>query len=358
MYAIEAENLYKSFDGVSVLRGLNLRVPEGQVYGVLGPNGSGKSTLIHLLLGFLRPNQGALRVLGERDLESTRGRIGYLPERLRYHLRYTGREYLRYLGSFSDLPEPQLSARVNEELRAMGLSDAADRLLSTYSKGMLQRLGVAQALLTDPEILMIDEPTSGLDPAGQREMLDLLTEMRGRGHTIFLATHVLGEVEQLCDSVGVLFDGKLATEIDVQTLRAPGQDVVIHVAEMAPALAAQLQRLSPAVHCQGREISLRPNTPQLQSNVLRALLDAGASIQSLNPRGNALEELYLSVVRGAPVLPLGAPPPNGLFAPPGHPDAALPGKPATSDTLLKTLLGREEDRRRQADDDEIGESKT
>ena len=157
MYAIEIENLYKSYDGLPVLNGLNLRVPQGQVYGLLGPNGSGKSTLIHLLLGFLRPTRGTLRVFGQQDLEQVRGRIGYLPERLRYHLRYSGREYLRYLGQFSDLHGPQLSARVEQELGAVGLLDAADRQLATYSKGMLQRLGIAQALLSDPDILLIDE---------------------------------------------------------------------------------------------------------------------------------------------------------------------------------------------------------
>src|SRR5215210_3174301 len=114
MYAIETENLYKSYDSLPVLNGLNLRVPEGQVYGLLGPNGSGKSTLIHLLLGFLRPTKGRLRVFEQQDLEQVRGRIGYLPERLRYHLRYSGREYLRYLGRFSDLREPELSARVEQ----------------------------------------------------------------------------------------------------------------------------------------------------------------------------------------------------------------------------------------------------
>src|SRR5262245_3051371 len=276
MFAIETEQLYKSFDGLPVLRGLDLRVPQGQVYGILGPNGAGKSTLIHLLLGFLKPTRGTLRMLGEHELDRLRGRVGYLPERLRYHLRFTGREYLRYLGRFSDMSEPQLSARVDEELRAMGLREAADRLLSTYSKGMLQRLGVAQALLTDPEILLIDEPTSGLDPAGQREMLDLLTAVRGRGHTIFLATHILGEAEQLCDYVGILFDGQLASEVDVHTLRVPGRDVVISVGRMTPELALQLQRLSSAVRCQVHEVSIRPNTPELQARVLRALLDAQA----------------------------------------------------------------------------------
>src|SRR6266498_2323946 len=139
MYAIETENLYKSYDTVHVLKGLNLRVSPGQVYGLLGPNGSGKSTLLHLLLGFLKPSKGTVRLFGEQDLEHVRGRIGYLPERLRYHLRFTGREYLRYLGQFSDLYGPQLNARVEQELGAVGLLAAADWQLATTSRGLLQR---------------------------------------------------------------------------------------------------------------------------------------------------------------------------------------------------------------------------
>jgi ABC-2 type transport system ATP-binding protein len=356
MFAIETDNLYKSFDGFAVLRGLDLRVPEGRVYGILGPNGAGKSTLIHLLLGFLRPTKGTLRVLGEQDMESVRGRIGYLPERLRYHLRFTGREYLRYLGRFSDMREPQLSARVNEELRAMGLLDAADRLLSTYSKGMLQRLGVAQALLTDPEILLIDEPTSGLDPSGQRELLDLLSAVRTRGHTIFLATHILSEAEQLCDNVGILFDGRLAAEVDIQALRVPGRDVVISVGRMTPELAQRLQRLSSAVRCHVQEVIVQPNTPELQAQVLRVLLDSNTPIIALQPRSNALEELYLGVVRGEPAVVPEIQPPNSMFAPPGHPDAleadrpaeVQPGRPFTGETLLRELL-TQEDRGRKPD---------
>src|SRR5689334_10413034 len=232
MYAIQTDNLYKYYDSVDVLKGLDLRVAPGQVYGLLGPNGSGKSTLLHLLLGFLKPSKGTVQLFGEQDLEQVRGRVGYLPERLRYHLRYTGREYLRYLGRFSDLGEPGLSERVEQELAAVRLTDAADRMLSTYSKGMLQRLGIAQALLADPEILLIDEPTSGLDPAGQREMLDLLAEVRSRNHTIFLTTHYLDEIDVICDTVGILYAGKLAAELDVQSLRAPGRNVLIEVDQL------------------------------------------------------------------------------------------------------------------------------
>jgi len=351
MFAIETEKLYKSYDGLPVLRGLDLRVPEGLVYGLLGPNGTGKSTLIHVLLGFLKPTKGSVYVLGERNLEHIRGRVGYLPERLRYHLRYSGREYLRYLGQFSDMREPLLTTRVNEGLRMVGLLDAADRLLGTYSKGMLQRLGIAQALLTDPEILIIDEPTAGLDPAGQREMLDLLTTVRDRGHTIFLATHFLEEVEQLCDQVGVLFGGKLAAELEVRSLRTPGRSVLINVSELQPELAQQLQRLDPAVRCSRHEIALQPNTPALQAQVLRALIDAEVPIIALEPQSRPLEELYLRVVRGEPLeLPPAEPPPNSLFAPPGHPDALPPppGRPGTGETFLRELLGQDAERDHQS----------
>ena len=345
MFAIETENLHKSYDGVAVLRGLDMRVPTGQVYGILGPNGTGKSTLIHLLLGFLKPSKGSLRVLGESNLEKIRGHVGYLPERLRYHLRYSGREYLRYLGQFSDMREPQLTTRVDEELHTVGLTDAADRLLNTYSKGMLQRLGIAQALLADPDMLLIDEPTSGLDPSGQHEMLDLLSDLRGRGHTILLTTHFLEEAEQLCDQVGVLFGGKLAAEVDVRLLHAPGSGALISVAGLAPEVAQRLQNISPAVRCNGREVTVQPNTPELQAQVLRTLLDSGATIIGMEARGRPLEEIYLRVVRGEALAPPpDAAPPNSMFAPPGHPDAAQAppsGRTGSGDALLRELLGRD-----------------
>jgi len=275
-----------------------------------------------------------------------------LPERLRYHLRYSGREYLRYLGQFSDLGGSGLNARVEQELGAVGLLEAADRRLATYSKGMLQRLGIAQALLSDPDMLLIDEPTSGLDPAGQREMLDLLADVRGRNHTIFLATHFLDEIELLCDTVGILFAGKLAAEIDVQSLRAPGRSVLIKVADLSADLIERLQRISPAVRCTGREIALQPSTPALQAQVLRVLLDADAPIIALEPQGRPLEDIYMRIVRGEPAELPAAAPPHGMFAPPGHPDAITrvlestdvtpPARSGSGDTLLRELLKQEQ----------------
>jgi ABC-2 type transport system ATP-binding protein len=337
MRAIEIDNLYKSYDTLPVLRDLTLHLEEGEVYGLLGPNGSGKSTLLHLLLGFLRPDAGRLRVLGTSNPAQVIGRIGYLPERLRYHLRYTGREYLRYLGQFSGLDGPELEQRIDEELRAVELADAAGRMLSTFSRGMLQRLGVAQALLHQPVLLLFDEPTSGLDPGGQREMLELLSSLRTRGHTTLMATHYLDEAEQLCDRVGVLFEGRLAAEATAAELRVPGRSVQIDVADLPPEVAEQLQRLAPAVHCRGPAVLIEPNSPALQATVLRTLLDAAVSVVAVVPRSRPLEELYLRTIRGdlAAAVPETAAPAIA---------SAAPGSARPGDTLLRELLRREDNR--------------
>lgn len=296
MYAIETENLSKSYDDVPALRGVTLQVAQGEVYGLLGPNGAGKSTLIHVLLGFLKPSAGRVRVLGTSNLEMVHGRVGYLPERLRYHTRYSAREYLRFLGQFSDMEDTTLRERIEEELERVGLGDAADRLLATFSKGMLQRLGVAQALLDDPDLLLIDEPTSGLDPAGQHEVLDLLAEVRSHGHTILLCTHYMDEIEQLCDRVGVLVNGRLAIESEVPKLRAPGTSIAIQVDQLAPELQTRLSSISPAVQCGQHTIILRPNNQPLQVAVIQALLDAGVAILALDPLESPLERIYRQAV--------------------------------------------------------------
>jgi len=353
---IEIDDLYKSYGDLPVLQGLNLRVAAGEAFGLLGPNGSGKSTLIHLMLGFLRPNAGRIRLFGSANLDQTRPRIGYIPERQRYHTRYTAREYLRFLGKFSGLADNILRDRVDSELEAVGLANDADRSLGTFSKGMLQRLGVAQALLIDPDLLLIDEPTSGLDPAGQREVLELLDQVRGRGHTIFLCTHYLHEVELLCDRVGVLAGGRIATEAIVSDLRGVPSSVRIHVGALTPELRAQLGGLGAAVRCDAQSIRISPNTPALQEAVLRALLDAGVLILALEPLESPLERLYLQAVRGAPAAEERTPPPvaqpadGALRAPAGwtEPAPAPPPPSATrrshGDTLLNELLGRQEER--------------
>jgi ABC-2 type transport system ATP-binding protein len=347
MMVIEAENIHKSYDGIPALRGLTLNVRAGESYALLGPNGAGKSTLLHLLLGFLRPDRGKLRVLGSASPQHVVGRVGYLPERLRYHLRYTAREYLRYLGRFSDLPRRALDARIDRELQAVGLSDTANHMLSSFSRGMLQRLGIVQALIHEPELLLIDEPTSGLDPSGQRELVDLLMTLRRRGHTTLMATHILDEAEQLCDRLGILFEGALAVETDIARLRGPGRDTLIVLADLPPALATQLEQLDPAVGCVGATVTIRPNAPALQARVLRTILDADVPIVAIEPRVRPIEELYLRVVRGEPaelpVAPAQLPGRDTVQRPPSdQPPPVRPGPAGQGDTLLRELLRRDD----------------
>jgi ABC-2 type transport system ATP-binding protein len=350
---IEISDLHKAYGDLPVLQGLSLRVGAGEAFGLLGPNGSGKTTLIHLMLGFLRPTRGRISLLGSTNLERTRQRIGYIPERQRYHTRYTAREYLRFLGKFSGLAGGTLRERVDTELDAVGLSEAADRSLGTFSKGMLQRLGVAQALLTDPDLLLIDEPTSGLDPAGQREVLELLNQVRGRGHTILLCTHYLHEVELLCDRVGVLAGGQLSSEATVASLRVATNSVRISLPALPADLRERLEALDGGVHCDGQHIRISPNTPVVQEAVLRAILDAGVTILALEPLESPLERLYLQAVRGAalpPPLPVTTSVDDEEEAPSvsppwaaNLPHAAPPSEArrGDGDTLLNELLGRD-----------------
>jgi ABC-2 type transport system ATP-binding protein len=301
--------------------------------------------LLYLLLGFLRPSSGSLRVLGSSNPDRVRAQIGYIPERQRYHTRFSAREYLRFIGEFSGMSGPSLASRVEQELRTVGLVDDADRTMATFSKGMLQRVGVAQALLSDPALLLIDEPTSGLDPGGQREVLDLLAALRDRGHTVFLCTHYLHEIEHLCDRVGVLTNGKVVTEAYVRDLRTPGSSALIEVDAISAELRGSLEMLGRGVSCDLRTVRIRQNTPQLQAMVLRRLLDAGVAIIALEPLESPLEQLYTRAVRASSSLPLPEPSTDHFERPvhtPSLPPIVAPAAQRTSegDTLLNELLRR------------------
>ncbi|MEI6776319.1 MAG: ABC transporter ATP-binding protein [Chloroflexales bacterium] len=341
---IEITDLSKSYGSVQVLRNLNLHVATGEVYGLLGPNGAGKSTLLHLMLGFLRPSSGSLCLLGSSNLDSVRPKIGYIPERQRYHTRYTAREYLRFIGEFSGMGGSALADKVDAELRIVGLANDADRVMGVFSKGMLQRVGVAQALLCDPALLLIDEPTSGLDPSGQRDIIELLANLRDRGHTVFLCTHYLHEIEHLCDRVGVLAGGKLVTEAIVRDLRAPGGSVIIEVDVISTELRGTLEAIGRGVTCDLRTVRVRQNTPHIQAMILRRLLDAGVSIIALEPMESPLEQLYTKAVQAntSPQVPEYQASVVDRTIPPSpvNPPPSAPRLPVEGDTLLNELLRR------------------
>lgn len=294
--AIQIDNVHKRYGSVQVLRGVDLQVGRGEAFGLLGPNGAGKSTLTHTILGLLVPDNGSVKIFGSAEIERQTPRIGYLPERPRYHTQFTGREYLATLGKLSDLRGEKLHQRVEAVLDLVGIHEAADRRIGTYSKGMLQRLGIAQAVLHEPDLLLVDEPASGLDPNGQRDMAQILGRLQAAGHTIFLCTHQLTEVARLCDRVGVLIEGRIDRVVSVDELRAQGHSVTVRVRDLPAETATSLQECGPAVRCTRTEVVIFPVTEALQSEVLSILLDDGVAIVSLVPEADALEQFYLQAV--------------------------------------------------------------
>ena len=217
--AVEIEDLVKDFQAgvrgrkIRAVDGISLRIGVGEVYGLIGPNGSGKSTTMKALLGLLKPTAGRCAVFGRdsRKVDS-REAVGFLPENPYFYKHLTGRETLRFYGKLCRMRGAGLRGRTEELLEMVGLAEAADRRVGGYSKGMLQRLGLAQALVQRPRLVILDEPTAGVDPAGSRAIRDLVLELKGQGMTVFLCSHLLEQVQEVCDHVGIVNKGKLVRE--------------------------------------------------------------------------------------------------------------------------------------------------
>jgi ABC-2 type transport system ATP-binding protein len=192
---------------------LNLEVSPGQIYGLLGPNGSGKSTTLKIILGLVTPTRGEARIFGrDSDLVASRESVGFLPESPYFYKFLTGEETLRFYGKLCGMRGAILNRRVEEMLALVGLTKAGNRRLAGYSKGMLQRIGLGQALIQEPALLVLDEPTAGVDPAGASEIRDLILTLKARGITVLLSSHLLGQVQEICDRVGILANGVLVRE--------------------------------------------------------------------------------------------------------------------------------------------------
>lgn len=297
--AIECTELTKTYGKrVTALNNLTLNIEQGTSFGLLGENGAGKSTLVRLLMGFIFPTSGRVRVLGEEHVSHAHPRIGYVHERPIFDTRFSGRKYLAYLGKLSGLWDSANANRVEELLAEVNLLGAADRLIGTYSKGMLQRLAIAQALLTDPELLILDEPTSGLDPRSQFEVRQIIVALRKRRKTVLLCSHYLVEVEALCDAVGILRRGELLLSGRVADL-LHSQDIVEIVLandQSARDIMARLGMTERIIEAQGNLLRISGSA---QPDVLAALVSADISISSLNPLNQTLEEVYVQTTRRA-----------------------------------------------------------
>lgn len=230
---------------VVAVRDLNLQIAEGEVYGLLGPNGSGKSTTFKMMLGLVSPTRGAVKIFGHDSAAvASRASVGFLPESPYFPKYLTGAETLRFYGKLCGLRREQLGARIDELLALVGLTNAAGRRLSSYSKGMLQRIGLAQALVNEPRLIVLDEPTAGVDPAGSREIRDLILKMKQRGTTVLLSSHLLEQVQEVCDRVGILANGVLVREGRVDELLGVQNQTELILENAAPELIERLAALA------------------------------------------------------------------------------------------------------------------
>ncbi|MGI9058491.1 MAG: ABC transporter ATP-binding protein [Ktedonobacteraceae bacterium] len=298
MPIIECIELTKAYGKHIALNNLTLTINEGTSFGLLGENGAGKSTLVRLLMGFIFPTSGRVRVLGEEQVARAHARIGYAHERPIFETRFSGRSYLAYLGKLASLWDTTNKTRITEVLEQVNLQEAADRSIGTYSKGMLQRLAIAQSLMANPALLILDEPTSGLDPRSQWEIRQIIAALRKQGKAVLLCSHYLAEVEALCDSVGILRRGELILSGTVADL-LHAQDVVEIVLahdQSATEVVAHLNIADQIIEAQGNVLRI---TDKTQTNILSALVQANIAIASLNPLSRTLEDVYVQTTRAA-----------------------------------------------------------
>ena len=251
MDAVSITDVHKSFPGhwgrggVYAVKGVSLSIPEGGVYGLIGPNGSGKSTVMKMLVGLLAPDAGECRVFGlPATASANRREIGFLPENPYFYKFLTGAETVRFYGRLCGLRGAALRERTRELLHLVGLEEAADRRLRGYSKGMLQRIGLAQALVQHPRLLVLDEPTAGVDPIGSRTIRDIILNIKQQGVTVFLCSHLLEQVQEICDRVGVLYQGCLIAEGTMDELTRDDCHREITLSNPDPGLLQQIRELA------------------------------------------------------------------------------------------------------------------
>ncbi len=299
--AIEVKDLHKKYLTFSrmeipALRGVSLRVERGTIFGLLGPNGAGKTTLIKILLGLCAPTDGSAQLLDSHPGDTgARRRIGYLPEAMRIPDYMKGPAFLRYMGRLNSIPGSTLKKRIPELLEQVGLKGVKKRT-KAYSKGMLQRLGLAQALLNDPELLILDEPTDGLDPLGRKQVRDLLKELKATGKTIFLNSHMLSEVELVCDQVVILHQGLVARQAAPEEFTRGTGEYLVRVAQVNDAVRAAAATITGAAAWTDSTLSFIPRDHTQLNALIDKLRSVPVEIVAVEPVKHSLEHFFLKVV--------------------------------------------------------------
>ncbi len=302
---VRVENVVKDFRPgfglrrVRVLHGIDFAVREGEIFGFVGPNGAGKTTTLKILMGLIRPSGGRGTILGHDVRETAfRRHVGFLPENPYFYEFLTGRECLRFYARVSGLGGRERERRIGTLLEWVGLAHAGDARLRTYSKGMLQRIGIAQALVHDPQVVFLDEPMSGLDPIGRKEIRDLILRLQAEGRTVFMNTHILSDVEMLCHRVAIIVKGRIRYQGRMEGfLRSEEREADVVLARVPAGLGSVWsERWGERLRGHGERLELRLPEKDVD-DVLREALGAGVRVVAVTPHRVSLETIFLSAVQ-------------------------------------------------------------
>jgi ABC-2 type transport system ATP-binding protein len=280
-----------------VLHGISFELRRGEIFGFIGPNGAGKTTTLKVLMGLIRASGGRAELLG-RDVSdwSCRREVGFAPESPYFYDFLTGREILSFYARLCGVERTRIGGRVGEVLEQVGLAQAGDARLRTYSKGMLQRVGIAQAIVHDPDVIFLDEPMSGLDPVGRKEIRDLIVRLNADGKTVFMNTHILSDVELLCDRVAIIVEGRIAYEGGLEGLHGDRRHFDVTLSGLAPDFVEEIQgQLGESLEGRGERVTLRLAEKEM-NELVQAALVRGARVEEIARHRENLESLFLRAV--------------------------------------------------------------
>jgi len=297
--AIDLQDVTKTYrGGVQALRGVSLRVQSGEIFGLLGPNGAGKSTLVKIIMTVVRPTTLTGTVLGRPACtQEVLSQVGYLPEHHRFPQYLTGRQVVDFFGALAKVQRTERKARTEQLLEMVGMRDWGNRRVTTYSKGMQQRTGLAAALVNDPQLVVLDEPTDGVDPVGRSEIRDVLLRMRDEGRTVFLNSHLLGEVELVCDRVAIMLKGRIEVQGSLAELTQASRRWRVTFEGTAPAGLPAFGRAVPLPGGSRHAIELAEGEVERVQALIDALRAAGCAVVGVHEVRESLEELFLRLVR-------------------------------------------------------------
>ena len=300
--ALKIENLHKSFKTgftlkkKKILRGISISVEQGEIFGYLGPNGAGKTTTIKCILGLIFPEQGDIEILGYPYLSlKSKEMLGFLPENPYFYDYLTAEEFLDFYSCLYQLSSKQTREKIRSLIKLVGLEKAKDLQLRKFSKGMLQRIGLAQALVNDPELVILDEPLGGLDPLGRKEMRDIIFQLKENGKTVFLSSHILQDIEMICDKVAIILDGQIVSQGKLQELIS--EKVLFTEIIVSGIEKSDLEPLAEEITFQGDKTFIKVFQEENINYILDLIQEKKGKLHSLLPRTPTLEDLFVGTVK-------------------------------------------------------------